>query len=454
MHIRSMSNTPSGSPPSEPDISLTSSGVHSSNLDQPGPDYTSLLSDELLLHVFSRLPVSQYAFKACVCKRWLYLQGRLVHSLRLLDWSFVNSGRVFQRYPNLTDIDIVEACIKMARNSGIVVTRKNLSIHIDTHLLETGFIGENEVLSSDLIDNGLEMFAERYPNLRRIAAIGASEAGLSSISNKCDTLQEMELHCCGDFSLKGISRCKNLQVVKLIACVDGFYSSVVSDIGLTLLAQGCKRLVKLELCGCEGSYDGIKAIGQCCQMLEELTFCDHRMDGGWLSALSFCGNLKTLRLQSCKSIDSNPGPDKHLGSCPALEELHFQKCQLRDRQGLKALFVVCEAVREIILQNCWGLEDEVLGLASACRRLKLLSLEGCSLLTTGGLESCIHNWNELERLRVISCNNIKDGEVTPALASLFSVLKELKWRPDTRSLLSLSLEGTGLGNKGGRFFKG
>uniref|UniRef100_A0A2P2J6R8 Uncharacterized protein MANES_01G269900 n=1 Tax=Rhizophora mucronata TaxID=61149 RepID=A0A2P2J6R8_RHIMU len=367
MHIRSMSNTPSGSPPSEPDISLTSSGVHSSNLDQPGPDYTSLLSDELLLHVFSRLPVSQYAFKACVCKRWLYLQGRLVHSLRLLDWSFVNSGRVFQRYPNLTDIDIVEACIKMARNSGIVVTRKNLSIHIDTHLLETGFIGENEVLSSDLIDNGLEMFAERYPNLRRIAAIGASEAGLSSISNKCDTLQEMELHCCGDFSLKGISRCKNLQVVKLIACVDGFYSSVVSDIGLTLLAQGCKRLVKLELCGCEGSYDGIKAIGQCCQMLEELTFCDHRMDGGWLSALSFCGNLKTLRLQSCKSIDSNPGPDKHLGSCPALEELHFQKCQLRDRQGLKALFVVCEAVREIILQNCWGLEDEVLGLASACR---------------------------------------------------------------------------------------
>lgn len=85
--------------------------------------------------------------------------------------------------------------------------------------------------------------------------------------------------------------------------------------------------------------------------------------------------------------------------------------------------------------------------------MKLLSLEGCSLLTTVGLESVILKWKELQSLRVISSNNIKDNEVTPALASLFSVLKELKWRPDFRSLLSSSLVGTGMGNKGGRFFK-
>jgi F-box/leucine-rich repeat protein 2/20 len=88
------------------------------------------------------------------------------------------------------------------------------------------------------------------------------------------------------------------------------------------------------------------------------------------------------------------------------------------------------------------------------RRVRLLSLEGCSLLTTGGLESVILNWKELERLTVISCNNIKDSEITPDLATLFSVLKELKWRPDSKSLLSAGLAGTGVGNKGGRFFKG
>ncbi|KAJ4827653.1 hypothetical protein Tsubulata_008275 [Turnera subulata] len=439
---------------SDPDLSAIAKGLHSLTLHPPAPDHTSLLTDHLLLKIFSRLPASQYVPNSLVCKRWLHLHGRLVQSVRVSDWSFVNSGRVFSRFPNLTSIDIVRAGIRTPQNSSsIVATDKSLSVPLGTRFSPDGFLGGSDLLPSGMVDQGLGLIAKWYPNLRRIAVIGAGEDGLVSVSSNCDILQEMELHCCGDFSLKGISGCRNLQVVKLIGCVFGFYNSVVSDIGLTILAQGCRRLVKLELCGCEGSYDGIKAIGQCCQMLEELTVCDHRMDGGWLAALSFCGNLKTLRLQSCKSIDVSPGPEEHLWSCPALEELHLEKCQMRDKQAVKALFLVCQTVKEIVLQNCWGLEDEVFATVGVCRRVRLLSLEGCSALTTGGLESVILNWKELQELRVVSCNKIKDVEVSPALASLFSDLKELKWRPDSRSFLSSSLEGTGVGNKGAKFFK-
>nr|POF24632.1 putative disease resistance protein [Quercus suber] len=88
----------------------------------------------------------------------------------------------------------------------------------------------------------------------------------------------------------------------LIGFVDGFFGLVLLDIELSILAQGCRRLVRLELCGCEGSYDGIKAIGQCCQMLEELTLSDHKMDGGWLAAVSFYRNLKILKLQSWAAL--------------------------------------------------------------------------------------------------------------------------------------------------------
>ncbi|GAV69284.1 LRR_6 domain-containing protein [Cephalotus follicularis] len=451
MRAQSLSATPSLSPPSEPDDSLH----------PPAPDFISLLSDELLLIILSKLPINQHVSNSLVCKRWLSLHGRLVQSLELTDWSFLISGRVFDRFPNLTDLNLVRACIRTPRNSGILVTSRALSLHVgaDKGPSPNGFCfisGELDdvfVLPSGSVDRGLEMVAGKCRNLRRLVAIGASDNGLVTVARECDMLQELELHCCGDLSLKGIYGCQNLQVVKLIGSVNGFYNSVVTDIGLTLLAQGCRRLVKLELCGCEGSYDGIKAIGQCCQMLEELTLCDHRMDGGWLSALSFCGNLKTLRLQSCKVIDSSPGPDEHLGSCPALEELHLERCQLRDKQSAKALFWVCETVREIVLQDCWGLVDEVFGFVSICRRVKLISLEGCALLTIGGLESVILSWKELQRLRVVSCNNMKDSEITPELASLFFVLKELKWRPDSRSLLSSSLAGSGVGKKGGRFFK-
>ncbi|KAJ8748947.1 hypothetical protein K2173_013384 [Erythroxylum novogranatense] len=445
MRHRSSSTAPSTSPPHHP---------HHYSMDLQAPDFTSLLSDELLLQVFSKLPTSQCLTNSLVCKRWLLLHGRLVRDLRLVDWSFLNSGRIFHRFPNLADLDIVRACIRKSRNSGIVVSHKSLCVSVDAEFSDSLFVGGNDVLSPDLVDYGLEMIAENYPSIRRIAAIGASENGLVTIASKCETIQEMELHCCGDMSLKGISTCKNLQVLKLVGCVNGFYRSMVSDIGLTILAQRCRRLVKLELCGCEGSYDGVKAIGQCCEMLEELTLNDHRMDSGWLSALSFCGNLKTLRLRSCKSIDSNPGLEEHLGCCFALEELYLEQCQMREKQGVKALFGVCASVRELVFQDCWGLEDDVFDLASVCRRVKLLSLEGCSLLTTAGFEAVIDKWKELERLKVISCNKIKDAEVTPALASLFSDLKELKWRPDTRSLLLSSLEGTGVGNKGARFFRG
>lgn len=88
-----------------------------------------------------------------------------------------------------------------------------------------------------------------------------------------------------------------------------------------------------------------------------------------------------------------------------------------------------------------------------CRRVKFLSLEGCSLLTTRGLESVITSWSDLQSLEVVTCNKIKDEEVTPALSELFSNLKELKWRPDNKSLLAASLVGTGMGKKGRVFFK-
>ncbi|KAI4323822.1 hypothetical protein L6164_023400 [Bauhinia variegata] len=416
-------------------------------------DRTLLLSDELLLRILAKLPSSQRNSNFLVCKRWLNVQGRLVRSLKVLDWNFVLSGRLIHRFPNLNHVDLVSGSLISPRNSGILLSQRVVSTHIDSGFSSNWCIAEDNLLPVEVIDSGLKALASGCPNLRRLQVIGASELGLLSVAEECPTLQELELQNCNDNVLRGIAACGNLQILKLVGTIDGFYCSVVSDIGLTILAQGCKRLVKLELSGCEGSFDGIKAIGKCCQMLEELTFCDHRMDDGWLAALSYCENLKTLKFQSCKRIDPNPGLEEHLGSCPALERLHLQKCQLRDKKSVSAMFSVCRAAREIILQDCWGLDNNIFGFASICRRVKLLYLEGCSLLTNEGLESIIHSWVDLQSLKVMSCKNIKDSEISPALATLFTTLKELTWRPDTKSLLPSSLVGTRMGKKGSKFFK-
>ncbi|CAL9758353.1 unnamed protein product [Musa acuminata subsp. burmannicoides] len=423
-------------------------------------DPTATLSDEILLRILAAVPESLRLPASLVCKRWLRVVGRLRRSLTLLDWSLIGRRRLPLRFPDLTDLDLVPASFASPSAAAaaalckgcVLLTVGPVSVAVDIGVDLP--VGECRFLEPAAIDRGLMTVARDCPGLRKLSLVAvASEAGLMSVAGGCNTLQELELHRCSDLSLRPISAFNNLQILRLVGSVEGLYRGPgVTDIGLTILAHGCKRLVKLELGGCEGSYDGISAIGRCCMMLEELTISDHRMDAGWMAALSFCVNLKKLRLQSCRRIDIDPGPLEHLGTCPTIETLQMQRCQLRDKRSLQALFMVCEAVRNLRFENCWGLDNDMFGLASICRRVKFLSLEGCSLLTTEGFESVALSWVDLQRLAVVSCNNIKDDEVSPSLSSLFSVLKEFKWRPDTKSVLAMSLVGTGMG-RGGRFFK-
>ncbi|CAI0380928.1 unnamed protein product [Linum tenue] len=448
--------TPSTAAPSEPTTpTFTGSQTLISN-SADIVDRTRLLNDETLLKILSFLPDSQRKSNRLVCKRWLNVQGRLFRYLRILDWEFLESGRLTSSFPDLTHVDLINGCVVTPVGSSICLNHRFISVHLDSGVSAfspSWRLCEENLLPAEIVDRGLRVLANGCPNLCRLAVLGASEVGLISVAEECPTLQELELHRCNDNVLLGIAACSNLQILKLVGNVYGLYGSIVSDVGLTILAQGCKRLLKLDLTGCEGSFDGIKAIGHCCQMLEELTLCDHRMDDGWLAALPFCENLKTLRLLSCKRIDSVPGPDEYLGRCSALETLHLERCLLRDKIGVRALFKVCETVREIVVQDCWGLDDEGFSLASTCRRVKLLYLEGCSLVTTEALESVLLTWNEVEHLKIESCRKINDSEISPELSNLFCDLKELRWRPDSKSILAAGLMGTGIGEEGQKFFR-
>ncbi|CAL5056735.1 unnamed protein product [Urochloa decumbens] len=428
----------------------------------PEPDQTLALPDALLLRVLACLPEPHLTGSASlVCRRWTRLAGRLRRRLAVRDWAFV-AHRLPYRFPDLADLDLFPASIAAPTAAPHAAAAPLLTCGAVSLTLDTSAeppLGACRFLDDDALDRGLAAVAASLPNLRRLSATAAAESGgLMAIAGGCPTLQELELHRCTDLALRPVSAFAHLQILRIVAAAPALYGTGkdggVTDIGLTILAHGCKRLVKLELVGCEGSYDGIAAVGRCCAMLEELTIADHRMDGGWLAALAFCGNLKTLRLQGCSRIDDDPGPAEHLGACLTLESLQLHRCQLRDfRRALHALFLVCEGAREIQFQSCWGLEDDMFALVGLCRRVKFLSLERCSLLTTRGLESVITSWSDLQSLEVVSCNKIKDEEITPALSELFSNLKELKWRPDNKSLLAASLVGTGMGKKGRVFFK-
>ncbi|KAJ0786001.1 putative leucine-rich repeat domain superfamily [Helianthus annuus] len=125
-----------------------------------------------------------------------------------------------------------------------------MSIHVNSFISDNECVWKPDVLSIHAVDRAVWILAQSCPNLRRLVL-------------------ELEVCSCTDLDLKGLAGFRNLQILKLIGSVNGLYDSVTSDTGLTILAQVCLRLLKLELIGCEGSYDWIKAIGQCCQMMVE-----------------------------------------------------------------------------------------------------------------------------------------------------------------------------------------
>lgn len=133
---------------------------------------------------------------------------------------------------------------------------------------------------------------------------------------------------------------------------------------------------------------------------------------------------------------------------------YFQKIQTESQ----AFFLMSMSKKMLCFQNLLDIQKfpcyPKLNLCNAvCRSVKFLSLEGCPVLTTAGLELVVISWMEIQSLKVMSCNKIKDSEISPVLSYLFSTLKELHWRPDTKSLLSANLVGTGMGKRGTKFFK-
>ncbi|KAJ7552403.1 hypothetical protein O6H91_06G054300 [Diphasiastrum complanatum] len=457
-----------------------------------GTDLTVGLSDELLLQILKRLPSSPYPY-SLVCKRWLRLHSVLRQSLKLQDWSFLQSGRMKVRFPNLIAVDLTGACVSVCRfGQAILLTHSNITIPLSPDFLDIFPVEkcvEEQQISLKAFDKGLKMLSEGYPDLQRLSVMNVAiavtwnhhsaiksldqkarqtrtevsntdgsdplhkidtmfENGLSLVAINCSMLQELELDKCTDEALTVISACRNLQIVRLVGSVSESALGTFTDVGLTTLAHNCSRLVRLELAGCEASYDGIAALGRCCIMLEELTVSTQGFGGGWLAALTHCTCLKTLRLQNCKDLDVDPGLSEHLGYCHTLECLQMVRCHIRDRRSFAALLTVCWKVRELEFLDCWGLEDEMFFLTIRCRRIKRISLEGCSLLTTAGLEMVLLTWKDLQRLRLIFCSKINSAEISAAFADCLGSLKEFIWRPDLGSVLA----GTGLGQRRGKFF--
>jgi hypothetical protein len=519
-------------------------------IDPAKTDITAALPDSVLQRILLAIPEAARAPCSLVCQRWLRAVGKLQRTLHLLDWQFLESGRLALRFPNLTELDLTWACMQYVRrnNTSVMLAMPRLKVPLcavvpredQPFTMESGL--RSQQISTDSLNKGLAVLAAGCPDLQRLRLVdvsnnhvpGASfsewefvsanekagqkavqlirdvgddstlakeveisskdlndkptkdtemgwkegearngearngehgikdegmgqeragdeqkvganeerlrgpvtdstetevrngslngvsggknltssldgegkiaseakvggalnmerdvdgelgkkgdhlkgsfkgslnqgEAGLVTLGKGCSLLQELEIYQCTDETITSIVAFQNVQILRLVGTVPGLSTCSFTDVGLTILANRCRRLIRLELSGCEASFAGIAAIGQCCLMLEELTLSSTGFQEGWVAALGYFQSLKTLRLENSRYVDRGPGPSEHLERSFTLEKLQLVCADLRDRVGFAALLTVCGNVKELEFQDCWGLDDETFALAANCK---------------------------------------------------------------------------------------
>jgi F-box and leucine-rich repeat protein 2/20 len=183
----------------------------------------------------------------------MHLAGRLRCRLAVRDWAFV-AHRLPYCLPDVADLYLFPASIAapttLLHASSPLLICGELSLTLDTSADPPP--GACQFLDDDVLDRGLMAVAASFSSLRCLSAIAAAESGgLLAIAGGCPTLQELELHRCIDLALRPVSAFAHLQIFCIVTASPALYGtsegSGVTDIGLTILAHGCKRLVKLEL---------------------------------------------------------------------------------------------------------------------------------------------------------------------------------------------------------------
>eukprot|EP00941_MAST-03F_sp_MAST-3F-sp1_P004042 g4042.t1 len=195
------------------------------------------------------------------------------------------------------------------------------------------------------------------------------------------------------------SNCKNLlSVCFCIKDVTQQASLVITDKGVTSLAEGCHELMEVDL-----------------TRQEKIT------DASLIGLSKYCPNLGTLKIPFCKHI-TDKGIIAIVNTCTRLVFLDTAKCYLLSD---KSAFAIGKKCKYMEFLNCWGwqglTDNGVVTIAKGCRYLQNLGCYDCTNLSNKSLASLASNCQEITGLG-ICCNNI----TVDALRHLLRKCRQLK----------------------------
>ncbi|XP_050209618.1 F-box/LRR-repeat protein 3 [Mercurialis annua] len=269
---------------------------------------------------------------------------------------------------NLVDIDLSNATELRDVAVSAVAEAKNL---------ERLWLGRCKLIS----DMGVGCIAVGCKKLRLISlkwCLGVTDLGVGLIAVKCKEIRSLDLSYLPitNKCLSSILKLENLEDLVMEGCFG------IDDDSLTALKHGCKSLKKLDMSSCQNiSHVGLSSLIGGAGRLEQLTLAyGSPVTLALANGLKQLSLLKSVRLDGCMVTSAGL---KALGNwCISLEELSLSKCVGVTDDGLSCLITKHREMRKLDITCCRKITDvSISHIASSCTNLTSLRMESCSLVS-------------------------------------------------------------------------
>ncbi|KAL3530949.1 hypothetical protein ACH5RR_010271 [Cinchona calisaya] len=172
-----------------------------------------------------------------------------------------------------------------------------------------------------ITDNGLShvgMCCPRLTQLDLYRCIGVTDVGIMAVANGCPALEMINMAYCDkvtDTSLVCLSKCLKLKALEIRG------SPRVSSLGLSAIAEGCRRLTLLGIKKCHNIDDtGMLPLARCSQCLQQINLSYCSVTDVGLMALASINRLQNMTILHVTGLTSS-GLAAALFACQGLRKV-------------------------------------------------------------------------------------------------------------------------------------
>ncbi|XAR55773.1 hypothetical protein NMG60_11035973 [Bertholletia excelsa] len=260
---------------------------------------------------------------------------------------------------------------------------------------------------------------------------GIDDDSLTALKQGCKSLETLDMSSCQNVSHVGLS-----SITSSTGCLRQLTLAYGSPVTLALAdsLQKLSTLQSIKLDGCRVTCSGLKAIGNWCVSLKEISLskCSGVTDEGLSSLVTKHKDLRKLDITCCRNI-THVSVAHITNSCTSLASLRMESCtqvpkeafvligqrcclleelDLTDNEiddeGLKSISR-CLKLYSLKLGICLNITDEgILHIGMSCSKLKEIDLYRSAGITDASVLAIARGCLGLEMINIAYCNNITD----------------------------------------------